>query len=364
LLEDPGSPDLPQPQQPSVQLPDRSFSCRITQYPFWNSAQGYQSQLDSVLWSEGPGSTNVGNVVTIYYLKRLHFPEWGRCQPNQVDAAATLPCLCLRERHFGLCSQWDAVGNQRWDSTPPGGTNQRYYFTFNVASTGYANNGGGSNAQPGQYQLTVATVASTLPLPGVQTGDTITISGAGIASWNNSWPVVSALNSGAYSISQTQMTTGVATYNWALSAGTTTPPVSGQLVTVTGTLNGNGVFNVTDAVIGTVVGSASGTFTISGFANQTFSLQVEDGQATTSGTKFQIDPGPLTLGNAADDPIYGNSGGGYITLVGSSSVVLGTGTRKGTVFFIDRNGSGHAQLRQFSSPSTRIRTTFWRPIYR
>ena len=309
----------------------------ITQYPFWNSAQGYQSQLDSVLWSEGPGSTNVGNVVTIYYLNAFTFQ-------NGVDANLI---KLMQQQLFPVyvyvsgTSVSVANGTQLVTSvgigTPPGGTNQRYYFTFNVASTGYANNGGGSNAQPGQYQLTVATVASTLPLPGVQTGDTITISGAGIASWNNSWPVVSALNSGAYSISQTQMTTGVATYNWALSAGTTTPPVSGQLVTVTGTLNGNGVFNVTDAVIGTVVGSASGTFTISGFANQTFSLQVEDGQATTSGTKFQIDPGPLTLGNAADDPIYGNSGGGYITLVGSSSVVLGTGTRKGTVFFIDRN---------------------------
>src|SRR5208282_2097078 len=75
-----------------------------------------------------------------------------------------------------------------------------------------------------------------------------------------------------------------------------------------------------------------------GFGAQSFSVQAEVGQATTSGTKFQIDPGPLTLGNTADSPIYGNSGGGFITLVGSSSVVVGTGTRKGTCFFITRNG--------------------------
>src|SRR5581483_9171939 len=130
---------------------------------------------------------------------------------------------------------------------------------------------------------------------------------------------------------------GTATYNWALAGSTSAAPQPGQLVTVTGTLNGNGVFNVTDAVIATVTGSSSGTFTITGFAPQVITSQVESGQATTSGTQFQIDPGALTL-NSSDNPIYGNSGGGYVTLVGSTSVVIAPGTRKGTVFFITRNG--------------------------
>ena len=324
---------VPQYTYPIVASPNG-----ITQFPFWNQAQGYQSQLDDILWSSGPGQTSSGNVVTVYYLNA--FTHQTGVDKNLVTAVQNQPFPVYV--YVSGTNQPVANGTQLVTGvgigTPPGGGDERFYFTFNVASSSYANLGGGSNAQPGQYQMTVATVTTTLPLPGVQTGDDITISGAGIGSWNNTWPIVDALNSGSYSISQTVMVAGVATYNWALAGATTTPPVAGQLVTVTNTLNGNGVFNVTDAVIATVTGSSSGTFTINGFGSQSFGTQAEVGQATTSGTKFQIDPGPLTLGNTADNPIYGNSGGGFITLVGSSSVVVGTGTRKGTCFFITRNG--------------------------
>ncbi len=322
---------IPQYTYPIVALPNG-----ITQYPFWNVAQGYQTQLDDILWSDGPGSTNSGNVITVYYLQGSH----GLPDANLVTL--------IQQQLFPVYVYVSGTNLPQANGThlvtsigagfPPGAAATRYYFTFNVAESRYQNLGGGANSQPGQYQLTVAMVNAALSLPGVQTGDDITISGAGVAGWNETWPVVNALNSGSYSISQTSMAAGVATYDWALSGATANPPVSGQLVTVTGTLNGNGIFNVTDAVVGTVVGTSSGTFTISGFANLTYSTQVEVGQATTSGTQFQIDPGPLALGNSATDPIYGNSGGGYITLVGSSSVVVGTGTRKGTCFFITRNG--------------------------
>jgi hypothetical protein len=310
----------------------------ITQFPFWNSAQGYQSQLDDILWSAGPGSTNSGNVVTVYYLNAF-------TNPNAVDANLARAVQQQKFPVYVYVSGTNlpvANGTQLVTGigigTPPGGGDERYFFTFNVPSSSYNNLGGGANAQPGSYQLTVATITASLPLPGVEVGDDVTITGAGVSAWDETWPIVNALNSGSYAISQTEMTAGVATYNWALSGATSSPPAPGQLVTVTGTLNGNGVFNVTDAVIATATGSSSGTFTIAGFGAQSYGTQAEVGQATTSGTTFQIDPGPLTLGNSADDPIYGNSGGGFITLVGSSSVVVGTGTRKGTVFFISRNG--------------------------
>ena len=309
----------------------------ITQFPFWNTAQGYQSQLDDILWSSGPGSTNSGNVITVYYLQGSH----GLPDANLVTA--------MQQQLFPVYVYVSGTSLPQANGTflvtsigagfPPGAAATRYFFTFNVAESRYQNLGGGSNSEPGQYQLTIATLNASLPLPGVQTGDNVTVSGAGIAGWNQTWQIVNSLNSGSYSISQTSMASGVATYDWALSGATTTPPVSGQLVTVTGTLNGNGIFNVTDAVVGTVVGTSSGTFTIAGFANNlNYSTQVEVALATTSGTQFQIDPGPLALGNPLTDPIYGNSGGGYITLVGSSSVIVGTGTRKATVFFITRNG--------------------------
>ena len=309
----------------------------ITQFPFWNTAQGYQSQLDDSLWSSGPGSTNSGNVITVYYLQGSH----GLPDANLVTA--------MQQQLFPVYVYVSGTSLPQANGTflvtsigagfPPGAAATRYFFTFNVAESRYQNLGGGSNSEPGQYQLTIATLAASLPLPGVQTGDNVTVSGAGIAGWNQTWQIINSLNSGSYSISQTSMASGVATYDWALSGATTTPPVSGQLVTVTGTLNGNGIFNVTDAVVGTVVGTSSGTFTIAGFANNlNYSTQVEVALATTSGTQFQIDPGPLALGNPLTDPIYGNSGGGYITLVGSSSVIVGTGTRKATCFFITRNG--------------------------
>jgi hypothetical protein len=307
----------------------------VKQFPFWNSAQGYQSQLDDILWSAGPGSTNSGNVITVYYL------ETGVGQPDANLLQAVQQGLFPVYVYVSGTSIPVANGTQLVTGigigTPPGGGANRYYFTFNVSSSSYQNNGGGANAQPGQYQLTVATVTSSLPLPGVQIGNDITLSGVGVTPWNNTWPVVNALNSGSYSISQTSMASGTATYDWALSGATAGPPIAGELVTVTGTLNGNGIFNVTYAVIATVTGTTSGTFTITGFGSQTFSTQTEVAQAVTSGTEFQIDPGPLALGNSAADPIYGNSGGGYITLVGSTSVTVNTGTRKGTVFFITRN---------------------------
>ena len=310
----------------------------ITQFPFWNSAQGFQSQLDDILWSSGPGSTSSGNVVTIYYLNAFTHPTGIDANLAKLMQQQLFPVYVYVSGTNLPVANGTQLVTGIGIGTPPGGGDQRYYFTFNVPSSSHQNLGGGSNSQPGQYQLTVATITTTLPLPGVQTGDQITVSGDPNASWDNTWSIVDALNSGSYSISQTSMTAGVATYDWALSGSTLTPPVVGQLVTVTNTLNGNGVFNVTDAVIATVTGSVSGTFTVNGFGNQSFSLQTEVGQATTSGNEFQIDPGPLTLGNPAADPIYGNSGGGFITLIGSSSVVVATGTRKGTVFFIDRNG--------------------------
>jgi len=312
----------------------------ITQFPFWNEAQGYQNNLNAIVQSASVGSVDAGNVVTIYYLNAY---------VHQTGIDANLSKYVQQQKfpvyvYVSGTNLPVANGTQLVTSigiaTPPGGGDECYYFTFNVASSAYVRLGSGTHAgtQPGQYQLTIATVNTVLPLPGIETGDSITISGDPVPEWDNTWTVLNSLNSGSYSISQTSMTAGVATYGWSLSGGTLIPPAVGDLVTVTGTLNGNGIFNVTDAVIASVTGTSSGVFTVAGFGNQNFGTESEDGLATTSGTMFQIDPGPLGLGNPSVNPIYGNSGGGYITLVGSTSVVVAPGTRKGTVFFISRNG--------------------------
>ncbi len=315
----------------------------ITQYPFWNASQGYQSGFDDILWSAGPGVTNAGTTITVYYLNAYDY-QGGIDQNLQ---AAWNNKLFPVYVYVSGTNMAQANGTQLVTGigigTPPGGGNQRYYFTFTVPTSGYSNLGGGNNSQPGTYQLTIANLTTTLPLPGVSVGQSITVSNASISSWDQSFQIVNALNSGVYSISQTSMSNvGVATYNWSLAGNSNAAPQNGQLVTVNGTISSSNppnTYNVTDAAIENVVGSSSGTFQISGFGATNVETAIQSGaQAVTSGTQFQIDPGPGTLGDLAADPIYGSSSGGFITLIGSSSVVLSQGVRRGTCFFITRNG--------------------------
>jgi len=62
---------------------------------------------------------------------------------------------------------------------------------------------------------------------------------------------------GTLTITNTALTSNVATYTYTLSSGS--DPVANQQVTVTGTTNGSGVFNVTSAII---TGANSSTFTV------------------------------------------------------------------------------------------------------
>ena len=301
-------------------------------YPITSITQNPASsnQFIEMLWSAGPGSVNPGNVITIYYSQTEDPVLTAAIQNGYYPVYVYMSGLEFAAANGTFLVTGIGAG------TPVNEQGTWYYFTYSITESGYGFNRQGT---PGTYQLTVATLTSALPLPGVETGDSLTVTGVSPSSWNNTWQIVVSLNSGAYDISQTAMSaSGVATYTWALAGSNENAPLVGQLVTVTGTLNGNGIFNVTDAAIATVTGVTSGTFTISGFPPAAISSAAEVGQATTSGTEFQIDPGPLSLGNPASDPIYGDGTGGYVTLVGSSSVVITPGTRKGTVFFITRNG--------------------------
>ena len=289
---------------------------------------------DGLLWSAGPGSTSSGNVITIYYGRDIEDTVLDTAFSNGVYSVY----VYVTGAGIAIANGTHLVTGIGV-GTPPGASTSRHYLTYSVTSSSYQKIQSGDQSAAGVYQMTIATMTTSLPLPGVQTGDRVTVTGSSVSSWNNTWEILNSLNSGSYSINTTSMSSGTATYTWSLSGSTSIAPASGELVTVTGTLSGDGIFNVTDAVIASVSGSTSGTFTVSGFGgNLTYASETEDGQATTSGTQFQIDPGPDAVGNSTDDPIFGNSTGGYITLVGSSSVVVGSGTRKGTVFFITRNG--------------------------
>jgi hypothetical protein len=81
-------------------------------------------------------------------------------------------------------------------------------------------------------------------------------------------------------ITSTQMSGGVATYGW--TKGYYNPPKVGEPVTITGTTNGGGVFNVTNKIIASLTGSSSGTFTITGLSGD-FAQQAESASSDFAG---------------------------------------------------------------------------------
>jgi hypothetical protein len=300
-------------------------------------APGFPGQVgffDGIEQSSGPGSSNPGNVVTIYAANARagHFPgedpvliaAFNSGQPVYVFVSGAP----FGNGTFLVTSLGLAIPNFN------GSSGERFFFTYTVPTTAFVAQGGSDASVTGQYQITAATLTTASPIPGAQVGNQITIVGSDVEAWNNTWTLTQALDSGALAITQTQSSGGIATYNYAVTSGV--PPAAGQLVTVTGTLNGDGAFNVTDAVIATASGGTTGTFTIDTFST-TAALVSEEGQGTTAGTQFQFDPALTTLGTA-NSPIFGNATGGQVTLVGQSSQPIGSGTRQAVVFFITRNG--------------------------
>ena len=281
--------------------------------------------LQCILWSAGPGSKTPGNIITIYYVNAFTHPN-GQ-DPNLVKAFNSGIPLYVNIKN----APW---GNGTWLVTnigmdvPPGAEYGRYYFTYQVPTSSYQQTGSPDSAT-GTYQITQATITTTVPVPGLGPGSQISLAGVTNASWDGVWSITQALNSGTYSISQTALANGVATYTWALISGVA--PVVGQLITVTGTLNANGLLNVTDAVIASVTGSSSGTFTVGNFPlGQSAPTTVEQGQASSAGTQFTFDPGAALAGTNTS-PIPGNSGGGTLTVVGASTgdtFPIGAGTRQ------------------------------------
>lgn len=312
--------------------PQFGFGIASITQPAQKSDPDVPGHFRALWWSAGVGNQSAGSVITVYYTD-LKYPE-----DPQIVAARNqgLPCFVyISSAPFGNGTQLITSSgkflsdNGRW----------YWFFTFDAQ-------GGQSNRQilnndsaTGYYQVSIATVTTQTPVPDFSVGDQFAITGVGTSGWNSSWSMLVALNSGVYAITQTEMDTGTATYTWSWAGvGSPITPLVGQLVTIIQTLNGNGVFNVVDALIATVTGGpASGTFTITGFNSPNVPAAAENGQAQTAGTKFQFDPGQKVVGTT-QSPIYGNVGaGGVLSLVGGQTAI-GAGTRQAVVFFETRNG--------------------------
>lgn len=286
------------------------------------------------LQSGGPGSTAAGNVVTIYYSdSTIDGPD-----PDLVAAFNSGNAVYLYTSFTGgpvtqgpYVVQVTSIGL----ASPPGQPRQFYYFTYSLPTVAFTYyQGSGHPGYTANYQRTLATLITAVPVPGLIIGNQITITGSSVSNWDSNWTISQTLNSGQFTITQTQVSGGVATYTYSLITGSV--PTVGQLVTVTNTLNANGALNVVNAMITGASGGASGTFTIN-TSSPDFSAVSESGQATTAGTQFAFDPGALLVGSSSD-PIYGNATGGTLTFGGPSGQFIGPGTRRGALFFLTRNG--------------------------
>jgi hypothetical protein len=285
--------------------------------------------FQAVNWSNAaPTGRSPGNVLTIFYAQ---------------DSADPLAITGNIVELTGMAS----INGQNPNGTylitgngfdfPSGGAGaKRYWFSV---TTETVNNQfiGGPNTQTGNYQMTVATITTTAPVPNVGLGSQITVTGVPVSGWNNTWTITKTLNSGQFLITQTQLTGNVATYHYTIVSGV--GPVVGTQVTILGcvngpVVNGSSIFNVTNAVVTSV---SPGAFSID-IEAANISVAPENATAISNGTQFQFDPGTGLLGSATDpgytSAIFGNSGGGSITGTG----LVAAGIRKVCYSFLTRNG--------------------------
>lgn len=206
---------------------------------------------------------------------------------------------------------------------PIPGQNAYVWITFQVPFTTFFNPRTPAGCQ---IQATTATLVMAAQVPYLEVGNQFTLTGVAPAGWNNSFTVLQTPNAAVLAISQTLLSGNVAQYVYSLVSGTA--PVVGQYINVNGTLNGNGIFNVLNAVI-TSVSPNSFSVTIQS-PNITASAEA-NAFGSIYGTVFVFDPaGTVT------NPIIGNAGAiGSLATTG----VIGVGIRKAVCIFKKRNGA-------------------------
>lgn len=298
-----------------------------TTYPIINITQpAAHSQGSSYfLQSGGPGSTSPGNVITFYYQDST----LGSQDQNLVDAINSGFAVFANVSFSGTPSPFPPTVVQILSvglAQPPGQPRSFYYFTFNVPAIAFTYfKGSGNPGYTANWQRTLATLTTSVPVPNVTVGSTITINATSVAGYDGTQTVTQTPNSSSMVITGSQVTSGVATFNYAVVGGTTAPAV-GQLVTITNTLNANGQLNVTEASITVASGGLTGTFSIE-VSLLNFAFAPEEGYAQTDGTIFDFDP----------KAILGTSTGGTLVFT-DKGLTIDPGTYQGTVFFITRNG--------------------------
>lgn len=278
------------------------------EYPIVSITQDMQftfSQIRAVLWSSGPTQTHTpGNVLTFYFLNGTDISQ------IQVGSGVVLS---------GFVGDLAGINSTTPYVVTSVGTAQGSGGTFPIITViAPSVNNVDQTPSAGTLHLTLATLTTSIPVPNLQVGNQINVSGVTPATWDGTWTVLFTPNASQLSINTTSLTGNVATYAYTIVTGTA--PTVGELVTVTGTSNGNGIFNVSGVAITAV---SPGTFSVS-ITSPDIAAAAEAGNAIVNGTIFQFDPGQ----------VIPDGTGGFVTVAGG----LGAGTRGAVVMFLTRNG--------------------------
>ena len=329
--------------------------------------------IRALLWSTGPSVKHTaGNVITIEYTLATSAPD-PNVQPGRV----------VELSGFNSVKGVSPDGSYVISSiqTTDTGNSPRNSFSVVAPST---QNTYDTPPTSAAYQMSIATMKLTTPVPNLVPGQQATLAGVSNSTWDGTYTIVSELNGAQMSIIGTSLTANVATYQYSLISGvgpawqasivyatgsqivdpngflqqattggtsgtilpTFNPSMSGTttdnsvtwtnegvsnlLVTVTGTVNGGGIFNVVNAIITSAV---SNSFTIS-LISPNVGSAAEQGSAIINGSIFQFDPGLNVVGTGTS-PIISASGGGTLVIAGN----IGAGTRSVVCMFLTRNGA-------------------------
>lgn len=307
----------------------------ITQ-PTLKSDTTFPGHLSGILWSAGPGSTAPGNVLTVYYERVSSLPNPDPDLMVGIGVVISGVDVAGPNQNFnGQTVDGNYIVTSTGQGVPPGAQFGRWYFTVVMPSTQSVNQAAhiSANAPFGDYQVTLATLKTTTPIPNTEVGSQITLAGVGIGSWDGTWTVLFTPNASQLAITQTSLLNNVATYSYNLITGTN--PIVGQQVTITGCLNGptvggTSIFNVVNGIVSAIPGAGQFSIAITG---PDTTAAAENGTAQVNGTIFQFDPGAGLVGSMTS-PIFGNSGGGTVVVAGAG---LGAGVRQAVVIFKTRS---------------------------
>jgi len=310
----------------------------ITQPPVMSDVDN-PGHLEGLLWSNGPGSTAAGNVLTVYYSRTSSLPVADvNLQPGVGVTIAGVDVPGPNQNFNGQTVDGNYTVVSIGRGIPPGAQFERWYFTVTMPSIQSVNQADHITAHApfGTYQVTTATLTAAQQVPNVEVGSTIQIAGTGgapPAGYDGSWTVTTTPNASQLQITSTALSGNVATYGFNLITGTN--PTVGEKVTVSGTLNGNGIFNVVQGVISS---TSPGIFSILLTGPNTASA-AETGTGIIFGTIFTFEPG---------QPVGTRTGGTIITLG-----IISAGVRKVCYSFLTRNGymTAPSPITTFDVPS-------------